>query len=383
MSKVKKEGIDENPFGSFSLIKGEFKAPDGLKNESVEDDIIDTDDSVIEDQTTDEELERIKAADKALEEVAKKQAKANSKKETIVDDEEDDTEDTEEDNTSTDNSDSPTFKDFTKGLYEKGVIDFDDTDEDFEDSEDGIEKLINKTVENRINKWTETLPDEYSQFLNYVQNGGKPKDFLDVYYGNHSWADFKIDNENAQKLAVEQSLRLAGEAEEDIKEMVDEWEINGSLEKRAKSAITKLQKHEAAEKKALVEQQKELAKRQEEANKQYWESFKEDLNKKEDIKGFKLTPKTRNELWDFMTQVNKSGKTAYQEATEKEKDSSLLFAYFAMKNFDINKLEKQVTTKVSSKLSGVLKNYSKSSKDRISSGTNDENYGTNPFAGFK
>ena len=57
-----------------------------------------------------------------------------------------------------------------------------------------------------------------------------------------------------------------------------------------------------------------------------------------------------NGLVKFLIQAKK--------AVEENKDSSLLFAYLAMNNFDISKLEKQVETKTVSKLRDKLSNYS-------------------------
>ncbi len=61
-----------------------------------------------------------------------------------------------------------------------------------------------------------------------------------------------------------------------------------------------------------------------------------------------------------------------------------MFALQSMLGFDIKKLEKQVESKVSNKFSKMLKNYNKSSKEKISSGgTQDFGGGNNPFSGFK
>jgi hypothetical protein len=250
--------------------------------------------------------------------------------------------------------------------------------------EEGIEKLISKTVQNRIDKWAQGLPEDYAQFLEYVQSGGNPKDFVNVYYGNHSWEEFDLESEDNQKLAIKESLRLVGESEEDIQDMVDEWEINGTLEKRAKSAITKLQKHEKAQKEEIVKIQKENAEKQKQAQLEYWNNFKKELYDKDEIAGFKLTPKVKDKLWDFMTAADKrTGKTPYQQAIENNKDSSYLFAYLAMNNFNAEKLEEKVQTKVSNNMSKMLKNYTKDTKNKIRGGSTDDNYDSDPFAAFK
>ena len=184
-------------------------------------------------------------------------------------------------------------------------------------------------------------------------------------------------------MAIRESLKLSGESEEDINDMIDEWEVNGTLEKRAKSAITKLQKHEKAQKEELVRIQKAQEEKRKAEQLEYWNNFKKQLYEKEQIAGFKVTPKLKDKLWDFMTTPDKEGKTKYQRAVEQNADSSYLFAYLAMNNFDSSKLEKQVETKVSHNMSKMLKNYANSTKNRISSGGTDDNYDTNPFSAFK
>jgi len=391
MGKSKNNTTDliDNPFGAFKILKGEFAPP------SDEDDIQDGEEGILKEEpndlteTSETEEDRLKKADKALEKIAERTAK-KAKGETIQSSQfkesnfEDDS-DYSDDSDNSDNEETSAFKEFTKNLYQKGVLDFDDSDEDFEESEEGIEKLVNKTVGNRITKWVNDLPPDYSKFLEFVQSGGKPKDFLNVYYGNHSWESFDIEDENKQALAVEESLRLSGEDEDEIRDMVDEWRDNGTLEKRAKSALVKLQKNEAIQKQEIVEIQKQQAVKQKEAQKQYWDGFKNDLFSRENIKGFKLTPKLKEKLWDHMTAIDRStGKTAYQNSIDNNNEASLLFALQSMLDFDISKLEKQVETKVSNKFGKMLKNYSKTSKEKISGGSTYGNEdGSNPFAAFK
>jgi len=391
MGKSKNNTTDliDNPFGAFKILKGEFAPP------SDEDDIQDGEEGILKEEpndlteTSETEEDRLKKADKALEKIAERTAK-KAKGETIQSSQfkesnfEDDS-DYSDDSDNSDNEETSAFKEFTKNLYQKGVLDFDDSDEDFEESEEGIEKLVNKTVGNRITKWVNDLPADYSKFLEFVQSGGKPKDFLNVYYGNHSWESFDIEDENKQALAVEESLRLSGEDEDEIRDMVDEWRDNGTLEKRAKSALVKLQKNEAIQKQEIVEIQKQQAAKQKEAQKQYWDGFKNDLFSRENIKGFKLTPKLKEKLWDHMTAIDRStGKTAYQNSIDNNNEASLLFALQSMLDFDISKLEKQVETKVSNKFGKMLKNYSKTSKEKISGGSTYGNEdGSNPFAAFK
>jgi hypothetical protein len=371
MSKKK----EEQPFSGFSLLKGEFTAP-------VEgDDTVETGNPAdIKDvEVTDEEAARLAEGDKVLAEAIEKQKAALAKK-----NKEETPEDTDTPEGDNDPNEDTGIKDFIKGLSEKGVIDFDDTDPDFEESEEGIEKLVSKTVQNRIDKWASALPEDFNKMLQFVEAGGDPKTFLEVYYGNHSWETFSIESEEAQKAAVKESLRLAGEDPADIEEIVGEWYDNGTLKKRAESAIKKLQKTEQVAKTQLVEQQKVEAEKRKAEEKAHWDSFKKDIFEREEIKGFKLTPKMKEKLWEFYSVPDKkTGKTGYQRATEQDTEAALLFGLQAMNGFDLSKLEKQVETKVSSKYANLLKNYSKGTKERMSGGVTPGYNDENPFSGFK
>lgn len=372
---MSKETIEKNPFDAFDILKGNFV------HETEEDD-------------NEQEVDLKVDNDKKIKDnkVSKKQQEDSQE----LDEEIEETEYSEEtvDTTKTDNKDKKSnkkedvaevhsngFLDAIKDLREKGILDIES--DDIEDSEEGFEKSIQETINNRIKKHVASFGEEANDFLGFIEAGGNPKEFINLYYGNQTWEDYEIDEESNQKVAVRASLQLAGETPEDIEDMITEWEENGTLEKRAKSALTKLVKNESEQKTAMLQAQKQKAEQEKQENIKYWEDFKSDLYKKEDIQGFKVTPKVKDNLWGFMTQVDrKTGKTAYQTAVESNKDSSLLFALLAMNKFDITSLEKIVASKAASKVAGILKNYSPSSKERISGGRTHVDEGEDPFELF-
>lgn len=376
MSKEKSK-VESNPFAQFNALQGKIIPPD----ETLEEEIVTGEENVIKDTDEDTEAARLAEGTKLIEENIKKAEalKKGNKTEVVETIAENENEEQVEEEIAP-------LKGYANELYNKGVIDFDAADPDFVESEEGLEKLISKTVENRINKWADSLPQEYHDFLDYVKQGGNPKDFLDIYYGNTSWEDFKVeDSTEAQKTAIRESFILAGENPEDVEEMISDWEAkeDGTLEKRAKSALSKLQKHEATEKANLLKQQAEQAEKQKKANIDFMDNFKKDLYSKEDVMGFKLTPKIKDKLWEYMTVTDKkTGKTAYQSAVEQNKDSSILFALQAMQGFNLTTLEKQVNNKVTGNLAKLLKNVPEQ-KERISGGRTQEHVDTNPFDIFR
>lgn len=386
---MSKEKVN-NPFAAFNVLKGDIIKP-SVNDDNQDDEDVETgadkDKSVI----NEDEQARLDAGTKLIEENIKKAealrlakekedkaAKKVTKTETIEEVEEDEEEEIE---TSTNTDEDGVIKTFAHTLYEKGVLDFSTEDEDFEDSEQGLEKIVDKTVENRINKYFESLPDEYTKFLEFVKNGGNPKDFLSVYYSESSWSDFDISSEDAQRYVIKQSLLLAGESEQDAEDMILDYESTNKLDVRAKSALSKMQKHSDLEKQNLLEQQKQAKLAKEKADQEYWNNFKSELYAKKDIMGFKLNQKVKDNLWNFLTVVDKHGETAYTKALKDNKDSSLLFALQAMQGFDIAKLEKQVTTKVTSTIADKLRN-SKTTKEKISGGSSSEHVSEDPFALF-
>lgn len=392
MSESKKETIKLNPFAQFNLLKGEFIPPDEQGGEEIE---IKTGIENTIPEVTDEEAKRLEEGTKLIEENIKKaEAKKqgggeavnkpdNKSKEQLEENSSEEQENATEE--SLDEKLNP-FKGLANEWYDKGIIDFNADDPDFKESEEGIDTLITKTRDNRINKWVDSLDPEYKEFLLFVQQGGKPKDFLNVYYGNNSWEQFKADNEDSQRLVIRESLvSIEGYSEDEAEEILAEWEVSGKLESRSKTHLNKLQKYEAAQKEQLLKQQAKIAEDQKNAEKEYFENLKKDVFSKEEIMGFKLTPKLKERLWDFLTVPDKkTGKTQYTQALENNKDSQLLFALQAMQGFDINKLEKQVQTKVSNNMGKLLKNYSeKDTRTRMSNSIAPEHKDDNPFAGFK
>lgn len=374
MSTKKQPAKVENPFSQFSVLRGEFPTPE---NESEFDsDIVTGDEDIVEDiiPTLEDDKDNLSAGDKVIEaniEKAKK-IKQGVALEEVLDDS---IENVEEDK-------DLGYKSLISTLVGKSILDVDL--EKIEDSEEALELAFTETVDNRINNWVESKNPDFIKFMEFTDNGGDPKDFLNIFYGNHTWEDFKVDNENAQILAAKESLRLSGETPEDIEELVTEWMDNGTLEKRSKSALAKLQKHESIQKDEIVKIQASKAEQSKKANENYWNDFKKDLYSKKDIMGFPLNDKMKDKIWDALTIIDKkSGKTNYQIAVENNKDASLLFALQAVNGFDIKKLEKQVQTKVSNNINTLLKNYTPDSKTRISSGRSEETESSDPFAAFK
>ena len=275
------------------------------------------------------------------------------------------------------------LKVFASWLGEKGLVDYDE--ESFEDSEDGLKKLMSNTVEREVENYKNSLPDDVHKLVEFIEAGGDPKNFMDTYYGDASWSNFDIDDERSQKTVLKEYLKAQGEDDEDIDETIDTYEVSGILEKKAKGALNKLQAYEKNYKDQIFEQQKKYDADQRVLAKQQYDSFKSELYAKEEIQGFKLTPKMKDNLWDFMMKPDKTGETGLQKHNKTNTNAQYMYAYLAMNDWDLSKLERQVKTKVNSELASRLSNV-KDGRSKMKSGQSDnfnDQRATGDFSAFK
>jgi len=389
MSKEKEEikEIVDSPFANFSILDTPGKTiPHATES------IKETKDGLVKEVSGEEKENTIDEDEQAeatrlLEEVSKKQADALIKSKNKTTKHVDNTPEEVVEEKDEDVEEQNSLKPFASFLSDKGIIEYDE--KEFEDSEDGLAKVFDKTVEKRVEEWKKSYPEDTQKFLEFVENGGNPKQFLNAYYNTATWEGFIVDNETTQKHTIREGLKLAGyDDPEEIEEEIKLYEDSGKLETKAKGFLNKLQKSESEFKKQIVENQKQNSLQRESEAKKYYDNLHKTWFEKEELNGFKLNKKAKEEIWDFIYKIDKkSGKTGLQESYENNIDAQFMYAYLAKNNFDIGSLEKIVKTKVTSDLRKSLNKYT-DSRSKISSGRTasdpkpgSENEGN--FAGFR
>lgn len=381
---------EDNLFGGFGLLdKNSLAVPEKKKKEPKKEIKDKTEDKTpvenTDDKTEDDIFEKAKKeADEAL---ALKNKKPVVSEEDTEDVENEDIadEDSEEDEPEAD--DSSSFKAFASFLKEEGMADFDD--ESFNDSEEGLKEVWKNSLIKEHEAWKQSYPEDAQQFLDFIDNGGDPKDFHKYYYQEASFEDFTVDTEENQKYAIREGLKLAGwEDEAEIEDEISLYEDAGKLEAKAKAHLTRLQKVDKENKKLLVEAQKRFAQEQEEKKKQEFEEFKKGLFDREEISGFKFSKKMKDELWDYMVKPidKKTGETQYQKDSQsKGAEARYMFAYLLKNNWNVESLSTNVKNKVVSGIKKKLSNYS-DSRGKMKTGTpakQNVDGDENSFAGFK
>lgn len=364
----KEFNILDTPFGGGLEMEfiDDFKEDHSVVNKDLNSEF--KEEEVVEPLNDTPEIEEVK---KETKEVPKSEPKKEVKETTTLE--------SEETNIQEDSS----LKVFASWLGDKGLVDYDE--ESFEDSEDGLKKLMSSTVEKEVEKYKQSLPEDVHKLVEFVEAGGDPKQFMDLYYNQSSWADFKLEDEADSKTVLKEYLKAQGEDEDEITETLDTYEVSGILEKKAKAALTKLQNAEKGYQEQLVEVQKKYDLEQKELAKKQYEDFKAELYAKEEIQGFKLTSKTKDKLWDYIMKPDKTGKTELQKHNETNKNAQFMYAYLAMNDWDLTKLEKEVKNKVNSELANKLSNF-KDGRSKLKSGQSDSfssEKSTGNFSAFK
>jgi len=315
----------------------------------------------------------------------KSEPKPEPKKKEKVDEKKDEEIETLEVTVNTEESEEGTLHTFYNWLHENGVVESIEEGKTIE-SEDDLKGVISTTIQKGIEEYKSSKPEEVQKFIEYVDNGGNPRDFHRLYYEEASWKDADLENEEHQEAVMQAIYEKAGMDSDDIKNQLTTLKDLGTLPTLAKKMHPKLVAEEDKSKESLIQAQKEFQKKQTELANKQWNDFKEDLYKKEEVQGFKLTPKVKDDLWNFMTKVDKkTGKTPLQVHNDTNTNAQVLYAYLAMNNWDIKKLEQQVKTKVTSELTKKLKNIT-DSREKFAKGGS-ENLGSNrpnnSFSGFK
>lgn len=249
------------------------------------------------------------------------------------------------------------IQEMMESLAGDGILEFDEEAE-YEPTAEGLQSLIQETVEKRSQKavedFRESLPETAGKLLEVLEKGGTIEDFQAM----NSEIDFsKVDssNERNQGYLVEDWMKLQGMDDLEIRETLESYKAAGVLEKQAKFAQKKLHEHQtkaAQERMQALEQKQKAEAEQAEANAI---EFEQKVKGLKEIQGFSLTKKKAEKLYDFITKPGEDGKTEFEKMDSEE--NRLLYAMFAMDGFDKNKLSRQEASKQVIKLKKKLGNY--------------------------
>ena len=197
-------------------------------------------------------------------------------------------------------------------------------------------------------------------FLTLAQSGMRPSELVQLTHKDIDWASDPVavrivhgENDKVVKDKEGRTTYITYEAADAIRESISDTVAKESetansdidlfilvKDKQNKETLAKLEESQNAQEAQAAEEA---------------EKFRTDVLATREIAGFKITEKEAMNLYDFITQPEKDGKTAF--AKKDNENNRLLYAYFAMKDFNKDTLSKEVARKQTIKLKKQLSNY--------------------------
>lgn len=236
-------------------------------------------------------------------------------------------------------------------LVEKGVL-YADEDKEYDVSEDGIQELLEDTVNARLAA-TFQENEELAMLYDIVQNGGTIQDVMQIY-GEVNYSELDMSDEGTQEQVVIDYYTAKGLTEDKIARLINTSKDDGSFNDEVKEAYTSLVNSQKAQMQEYLDSLEQRKIEEEEYIQEQMVTLRQTINSIEEIQGFKMDKRTRDDFFNYMTQPTKNGMTRLQEdAQDYEKQLVMAFMYYT--NFNSEDLQKRATTNVADKLSKALK----------------------------
>lgn len=364
-----------NIFGEFDSIENQYLQSLATGDEKVEPDV--------DEEDTDDEEE----LDKLIEEKKKAAVEASKEGEDDEGDEDEDEEVTDPKDKSDDNEDSDedngnySFKALASVLAEEGVIDYEDS-EDEEDSVDIISKAVLTTAKNLLEDYKQSLPEDGQKFLKYLEKGGDPSKYIDQT-SNKSILDLDIEDEDNQKIILKEFLKRSNFDEDEIEEMIEDYDSGLILEKQAKIALKKLNKMYDKDQEDLVVKQEKLEQDRQDAYQKQIKELEDTIEVSDDIAGIKISKADKRALKSYLLAADKEGKTQWsKDLQDGGIKTQLALAYLQMKKFNFESIAKEATTTVTRKYKNIFDRKDQTVKGRSKKVETDDKGDLSAFKSF-
>jgi len=276
---------------------------------------------------------------------------------------EESTESTEENEEEVNTGDENPLLVITSHLHEKGIVDM---PEDFDGTDESFEKLFENKIEKGIQEYKEGLNGTSKDFLDYLEAGGNPQTFIQVY-AERDFSSVKetditesddVDEDTARnsirKEIIKEALKMQGLSEEKINAKIQKYEDTGILADEASDLLPVLKKASEDKKKGLVEKQRLDAEKKKTDLANWIKTTGELIDSKlDDIVGVEVPKRQKDEFKDFLLKINpKTGRTALVEKRNADPTIDLKMAFAAFGGFETVKksAKKEANTSLANKL---------------------------------
>lgn len=166
----------------------------------------------------------------------------------------------------------------------------------------------------------------------YVKNGGNFEDFYNKMSQSIEYDSLDIEDEDNQKLAVRDYLKLSGYTDEQISKKIERYEDADMLADEAEDALERLKLYQQRQVEEQQAYQEQIRKQQQEQAQQFVINLNSTIDNLKSIRGVTIPKEDRKLLFDYITKVDANGLTQYQKDFNKNMVNNLIeSAYFTMK----------------------------------------------------
>lgn len=166
----------------------------------------------------------------------------------------------------------------------------------------------------------------------YVKNGGNFEDFYNKMSQSIEYDSLDIEDEDNQKLAVRDYLKLSGYTDEQISKKIERYEDADMLADEAEDALERLKLYQQRQVEEQQAYQEQIRKQQQEQAQQFVTNLNNTIDNLKSIRGVTIPKEDRRLLFDYITKVDANGLTQYQKDFNKNMVNNLIeSAYFTMK----------------------------------------------------
>lgn len=250
------------------------------------------------------------------------------------------------------------YKDLILDSKESGLFKHIEIGEDEEIDAERFAELQDEEYEAevtaRLEAWaTQDLDEDAKAFIKFKREGGRTEDFFEAYAGTSEIPVGNIEDEAYQDAVIRFQLTQDGWDKEEIEDRLKYLSETDRKEKVAKKYDVRIKELIEEEKQEVLQQaqaQKLAAKKQED---DFKANIKTALESKDEISGFKIAPKEKTDLLNFLTRKDyKTGTdkniTGFQKKLGEvfqDTDKLVLLAKLINSDFDMSAFEKKAKTK--------------------------------------
>jgi len=166
----------------------------------------------------------------------------------------------------------------------------------------------------------------------YVKNGGNFEDFYNKMSQSIEYDSLDIEDEDNQKMAVRDYLKLSGYTDEQISKKIERYEDADMLADEAEDALERLKLYQQRQVEEQQAYQEQIRRQQQEQAQQFVTNLNSTIDNLKSIRGVTIPKEDRKLLFDYITKVDANGLTQYQKDFNKNMVNNLIeSAYFTMK----------------------------------------------------